>query len=196
MRSAVRVLATISVIGVCMAPVRANAQSIAENPTPVVSFTDTTDNDEQSTALVIPRALNIPASLPSFAAAPAAGATDLSDGRSIWWATTMAVAGPLADGLSTWWAMRQSGPRARVGEGNAFFHMLFGDNVKGSEILAFKVGQAALFGAFTHYVAKIDKERAVGSAILVASAHAVVTVFNVKNGLKAKRVNAVYSVSW
>lgn len=195
MRSAVRVLSTISVIGVCLAPVRANAQSMAENPAPVVSFTDTTDNGEQATSLVIPRTLNIPPSLPSFAAAPAA-AGSVPDGQSIWWATTMAVAGPLADGLSTWWAMRQSGARARVGEGNGFFHMLFGDNVKGSEILAFKVGQAALVGAFTHYVAKIDKERAIGSAILVASVHAVVTVFNVKNGLKAKRVNAVYSASW
>lgn len=76
------------------------------------------------------------------------------------------MAGPLADGLSTVYALRQSGPQARVIEGNAFYYKLFGSDVKPREILAFKIAQAAVMGYGVHVSGKHSLEKAVGSAIL------------------------------
>lgn len=108
------------------------------------------------------------------------------------WATALAVAGPLADGLSSWYAMRQSGPVAQSIEGNAFFHHLFGSNVKGSEILAFKVGQAALLGAlvYHHSRSRQDREVAIFAAVMTAAIHSVVTVRNLQVAQRVKCLNS------
>jgi len=112
------------------------------------------------------------------------------DGKpSPWWATTLAVAGPLADGMSTVYAINQSGPHAKVMEGNTFYHKLFGADVKGAEIMAFKVGQAALFGAIVHYAGQKDRKAAIGVAIATAAINFTVSALNVKNGMLARDLN-------
>lgn len=106
-----------------------------------------------------------------------------------WWATTLTVAGPLADGLSTVYAINQSGPNARVVEGNAFYHKLFGDDVTGNEIMAFKIGQAALFGTIVHYAGKTNRKAAIGVAVLTFAINITVSAVNVRNAHHAKRLN-------
>lgn len=108
---------------------------------------------------------------------------------SPWWATSLAVAGPLADGISTVYALKQSGPNARVMEGNAIYARLFGADVKAGEILAFKVGQAALFGAVVHYAGKKERKAAIGVAILTAGINFTVSAMNYRNAQMARRLN-------
>lgn len=108
-----------------------------------------------------------------------------------WWATTLAVAGPLADGLTTVYAINQSGPNARVVEGNGFFQKLFGADVKPGEIMAFKVGQAALWGAIVHYAGRTERKPAIGVALLTAGVNFFVASRNMRNASTAKRLNAV-----
>ena len=108
-----------------------------------------------------------------------------------WWATTLTVAGPLADGLSTIYAAHQSGPHAQVIEGNGFYRTLFGADVTTNEIMAFKVGQAAVFGAIVHYAGKQPGGR--GKAIAVSLActalNVAVTTMNVRTAQQAQRLN-------
>lgn len=106
-----------------------------------------------------------------------------------WWATTLAVAGPLADGFSTHYAIGQSGPYARVLEGNTFYHKLFGSNVTRNEILAFKVGQAALMGALVHYQGKSNRKAAIATALITAGINFTVSALNVRNGMLARDLN-------
>lgn len=106
-----------------------------------------------------------------------------------WWATTLAVAGPLADGVSTVYAMKQSGPHARVIESNGFYRGLFGADVTSGEVMAFKVGQAALFGAIVHYAGKKDRKAAIGVAILTAGINFTVSALNVRAAQQARRMN-------
>lgn len=146
-----------------------------------------------STSLVIPEetlSATSPARPVAFARPIAPAALSNSARPAPWWATTLAVAGPLADGLSTYYGIKQSGPNARVAEGNGFYHHLFGANVKPSEILAFKVAQAALMGYGVHAVGRQSRERAIGSALIQGAVHAVVSVLNMKNAAKARRLNA------
>ena len=107
------------------------------------------------------------------------------------WATTLAVAGPLADGLSTWYAMRQSGPIAQSVEGNRFFHRLFGSDVKGGEIMLFKVGQAALLGALVHYNSTVRAHRAyaIYAAVVTVALHGWVASQNLRIAQRVKRLN-------
>lgn len=72
---------------------------------------------------------------------------------SKWWAAAVA-AGPMIDGATTWWAMRQSGPGMKIREGNGFFTKLFGPDVKGWQIMAFKTGQAAVLAYGMHEIGK------------------------------------------
>lgn len=98
------------------------------------------------------------------------------------WAVVLGASGPLADGASTYWALQH--PNVR--EGNPFFYKLFGSNVQPGEILAFKVGQAALTGAALHYLGKEDRKGAIGLAIVTAAVHFWVSALNVRNGMKAR----------
>jgi hypothetical protein len=106
------------------------------------------------------------------------------------WATMLAVAGPLADGLTTVYAIGQSGPNARVVEGNAFYYKLFGADVKPAEIMAFKVGQAALMGSFVHFIGKRSHKAAIAAAILQSAANFFVASQNVRTARSAGRLNA------
>lgn len=128
--------------------------------------------------------------LPGIASAQATPGTP-------WWATTLAVAGPLADGLSTVYASRQSGPYARVIEGNGFYGRVFGSDVTAGEIMAFKVGQAALFGAIVHYAGKQPERRtaAIGVAIATAVINGYVTSLNIRTAHQAQRANGGRRVS-
>lgn len=105
------------------------------------------------------------------------------------WAVGLAVAGPLADGISTKWAINQSGPNVRVMEGNTIFHKMFGSNVTSNEILAFKVGQAALMGTLVHYQGKQNRKAAIATALITAGINFTVSALNVKNGMYARDLN-------
>lgn len=131
-------------------------------------------------------------SAPGVTAAAVAESSDLALGPASWWATTLAIAGPLADGFSTVYALNQSGPNARVAEGNGFYHKLFGADVKAGEIMAFKVGQAALFGAIIHYASKAPEHRAkaIGVAIATAGINFFVASQNMRTAATARRLNA------
>lgn len=107
-----------------------------------------------------------------------------------WWATTLAVAGPLADGLSTMYAIGQSGPRAQVVEGNAFYSKLFGANVKPGEIMAFKVAQAAFMGYVVHAGGRYSQEKAIATALLQSAVNFFVASRNMRSAATAKRLNA------
>ncbi|MDP2054398.1 MAG: hypothetical protein Q8N52_04375 [Acidobacteriota bacterium] len=100
------------------------------------------------------------------------------------------MAGPLADGLSTVYALRQSGPMVKVSEGNGFYHHLFGSDVKAGEILAFKVGQAALMGYAVQVGGKHSREGVIGSAIIQSALHFFVASRNMKTASLARRLNA------
>jgi hypothetical protein len=106
------------------------------------------------------------------------------------WATTLAVAGPLADGLTTIYAIRQSGPNARVVEGNRLYYKLFGADVKPAEIMAFKVGQAALMGSFVHFIGKRSQKAAIATAILHSAVNFYVASQNMRTATAAARRNA------
>jgi len=128
---------------------------------------------------------------PMAASPPVAATTTSSEpSRTPWWATTLAVAGPLADGLSTVHAIKQSGPKARVMEGNTFYHKLFGADVKAGEIMAFKTAQAALMGLAVHYGGQTSRERAIGAALVQGALHTVVSVLNMRAAATARRLNA------
>lgn len=101
-----------------------------------------------------------------------------------WWATTLAVAGPLADGATTVYALRQPG----VVEGNTFYYRLFGSDVKAGEILAFKVGQAALFGAIVHAAGKQNRKAAIGVAVLTFGINVAVSGWNMKQAQRAQQL--------
>jgi len=116
--------------------------------------------------------------------------------RTPWAFTALAVAGPLADGISTYWAIKQSGPIARVAEGNAFFHHLFGSNVTPGEILAFKIVQATVMGLNAHYTPPNRRERAIFAAVSSAVIFGVVSTMNVRGGLAARRLNATATITW
>jgi len=135
-------------------------------------------------------AVTAPSSLVPFAEAVAFESSLIERGGTPWWATTLAVAGPLADGLSTVYALRQSGPNVKVREGNAFYHHLFGSDVKAREIMAFKVAQAALVGYAVHVGGRHSVEAVVGSAIIQSAIHFFVASQNMKNAALAKRLNA------
>lgn len=105
------------------------------------------------------------------------------------WAVALAASGPLADGISTAWAMHQSGPHARVGEGNSVYRKLFGADVTGGEILAAKIAQAAVWGAVIHYAGKQNRKAAIGVAIATAAIHFTVSALNVRNGMRARELN-------
>ena len=122
-------------------------------------------------------------------AAPSTTPTQTNTSYAPWWATTLAVAGPLADGLSTHYAIGQSGPNARIAEGNGFYSHLFGSDVTRNEILAFKVGQAALSGLIIHYAGKEDRERAIGATLIMAAIHATATAMNIRAARQAQRLN-------
>jgi len=118
--------------------------------------------------------------------------------RLHWGWAVVAALGPLADGISTKWGIEQSGPVARVVEGNVFYHKLFGSNVTANEILAFKVGQAALSAwlarrPFTH---GDQKEKIIGGVLINVALHSTVSVLNVRNGLKVRRLNLQAGVRW
>ena len=112
------------------------------------------------------------------------------------WVTTLAVAGPLADGLSTYWAIHQSGHGAAVTEGNGVFGRIFGSDVTPGEILAFKVGQAALSGLATHFASEETRPNVILSAIISVGIHGTVSARNIKNGRQARRWNASATVVW
>lgn len=131
-----------------------------------------------------------PASLVPFVAPVDAESSALARRGAPWWPTALAIAGPLADGFSTMYAMRQSGPNARVAEGNGLFHKLFGSDVTAGEILAFKVAQAALVGYGVRVTSKSSLEKAVGSALLQSAVNFWVTSQNMRNAARAKRLNA------
>lgn len=109
--------------------------------------------------------------------------------RTPGWATVVAFAGPLADGFSTCWAMAQSGPLATVREGNGFYHQLFGSDVSCGNVLTVKALQSALMGFSVKAAGAHSLEGAIGSALIQGVIHAVVSGLNVRNGLKARRVN-------
>lgn len=102
-----------------------------------------------------------------------------------WWATSLAVAGPLADGLSTHYALGHPSVR----EGNPFFAHLFGSNVTRNEILAFKAGQAALYGWVTRSDWNRNRERAIGLLAVNVVVHAVVSGFNIQAARQARRLH-------
>ena len=114
--------------------------------------------------------------------------------RTHWGITTLAVAGPLADGLSTYWAIRQSGPHARVAEGNGFYHKLFGQDVKPGEILGFKVGQAAVMGLVTHFAGENHRAHMIVTAAMSAVLHGFASTVNIKNGRAVRRFNATATI--
>lgn len=146
-----------------------------------------------STTIVIPADPILPAAsvsgLTGFAEPIVPETVSITAPSAPKWATMLAIAGPLADGLSTMYAMRQSGPHARVAEGNGFYGKLFGSNVKGYEIMAFKVAQAAFFGYSTHVGGRKNMERAIGSAIMQSAINFWVTSRNMKNAAKARSLN-------
>lgn len=106
-----------------------------------------------------------------------------------WWATSLAVAGPLADGMTTVYAIHASGPYARVAEGNPIFSKLFGSDVTPGEIMAFKVGQAALMGTLVHYQGKSNRKAAIATAVITAGINFTVSALNYRNGQRARRLN-------
>jgi hypothetical protein len=114
--------------------------------------------------------------------------------RTHWGITTLAVAGPLADGLSTYWALKQSGPYARVEEGNTFYHKLFGNDVKPGEILGVKIGQAAVMGLVTHFAGEDYRARMIVTAAMSAVLHGVASTINIKNGRAVRRFNATATI--
>jgi hypothetical protein len=127
---------------------------------------------------------------PGLATATAAESTADAAPSAPRWATALAIAGPLADGLTTVYAMRQSGPNVRVVEGNGFYNKLFGTDVKPAEIMAFKVGQAALMGSFVHFIGKRSHKAAIATAILQTAANFFVASQNVRTARTAGRLNA------
>lgn len=147
-----------------------------------------------STSLVISAeavlSVTSPASLVPFATAVSPEGATIARRGAPWWATTLAIAGPLADGLSTVYALGQSGPTVKVSEGNGFYHHLFGSDVKASEIMAFKVGQAALMGYAVHVGGRHSREGVIGSAIIQSALHFFVASRNMKTASMAKRLNA------
>jgi len=106
-----------------------------------------------------------------------------------WWATTLAVAGPIADGLSTHYAIGQSGPNAQIIEGNGFYYKLFGSDVTSNEIMAFKVGQAALTGLVVHGAGLTHRKAAIAGALIMFSVNAIATGYNLRAAGQAKRLN-------
>jgi len=98
------------------------------------------------------------------------------------WAIAMAAAGPLADGITTYHALQQPG----TAEGNAFFHHLFGSNVRPGEIFMFKVGQAALTGAVVYAAGKKDRKAAIGAALVMSAINFGVSVMNLRVAQRAK----------
>src|SRR5688572_29491395 len=90
--------------------------------------------------------------IPSFAQSSSAQEPEHKP-LSKWWSVAVA-AGPVFDGATTWWAMSQSGPAARIREGNGFYHKLFGNDPKGWQIMAFKTGQAAILAYGMHEIGK------------------------------------------
>ena len=118
-------------------------------------------------------------------------------GVSKWWSIAMA-SGYMADGATTWWAMSQPGPAAKIRETNGFYHKLFGPDVKGWQVMAFKTGQAAVLGFGLHQIAKHTpgKERVVYVAVLHTVVSGVISTVNIKRGLSARRLNAAYAVQW
>jgi hypothetical protein len=117
-----------------------------------------------------------------------------SSKRTPWGITAIAVAAPIADGFSTYWAMKQSGPHARVGESNGFYHQLFGSDVKPGEILGFKIGQAALMGVITHFAPESHRARTIVTATMSAVLHGFASTINIKNGRAVRRFNAMATV--
>lgn len=105
------------------------------------------------------------------------------------WATSLAVAGPLMDGASTVYAINQSGPKARIAEGNGFYYRLFGSNVRPGEIFAFKVGQSVLMGAIVHAAGKEHRGLAIGAAVIQFAVNAWATSQNMRNAGIVRRLN-------
>lgn len=126
----------------------------------------------------------------AFTEPVASAATDAKRSGTPWWAMALTVAGPLADGLSTMYAIKQSGPVAKVMEGNSFYHKLFGADVKPGEIMAFKVAQAAVLGLAVHGAGKTSREKAIGSALILGGLQTFVSVMNMRAAETAKRLNA------
>lgn len=114
--------------------------------------------------------------------------------RTPWGWTLLAVAAPLADGASTWWGMSQSGPAVAVVEGNGFYHKLFGANVTGGKIMAFKIGQATVNGLATHFAPKDRRANAIFGAVFSGALHGYVSVGNVRNGRFARRANREWAL--
>lgn len=116
---------------------------------------------------------------------------------SKWWAAAVAV-GPMFDGATTWWAIRQSGPGMTVREGNGFYKKLFGPEVKGWEIMAFKTGQAAILAFGMHEIGKNKEgvERVIYSVVLNGLVSGFAGVVNIRQGMQARRLNAAYAVQW
>jgi len=100
------------------------------------------------------------------------------------WAVILATAGPLADGMSTYYALGQSNVR----EGNPFYSKLFGSDVTRGEIMAFKVGQAALTGGIIYAAGKTNRKAAIGVAIATAVINFGVSYWNIQQAQKAKGV--------
>lgn len=98
------------------------------------------------------------------------------------WAVGLAVAAPIADGVSTVYAMRQPG----VGEGNPFYHTLFGPDVTGGQVMAFKVGQAAVMGVVVHQVGKRSRKGAMALAVVSAGINFGVSALNYRTAQQAK----------
>ena len=101
------------------------------------------------------------------------------------WAVILATAGPIADGLTTYHALQVPG----IIEGNDFYRQLLGSNVKPGEILAFKVGQAALTGAIIHAGGKHNRKAAIGVAIATAVINFGASYWNVKQANHARQLN-------
>lgn len=106
-----------------------------------------------------------------------------------WWATSLAVAGPLMDGASTVYAINQSGPKMQIKEGNGLYYRLFGSNVRPGEIMAFKVGQAALMGAIVHAAGKEHRGLAIGAALVQFAVNAWATSNNLHAAGIVRRLN-------
>ena len=111
----------------------------------------------------------------------AAEAQTVRDRGSPWWATSLAVAGPLADGVSTVYALRQPG----TVEGNPFYARLFGSDVSSGQIMAVKIGQAAVMGVVVHQVGKRSRKAAIGLSLLSAGLNLAVSAHNVRTAQRA-----------
>lgn len=136
-----------------------------------------------------------------FSAVPAFAQSSAPDpehkAMSKWWAAAVA-AGPIFDGATTWWAMEQSGPAMRIREGNGFYHKIFGKDAKGWEIMAFKTGQALILGYGMHEIGKKKEgvERVIYAVVVNSLVSGIAGGINIKRGMRARRINAEYAVSW